>query len=129
MEADVKEILSAFVDGEAVEPGALASALMEPGAREALVDFVLLRAALADEREPPTAFVERMRRRLGGARPFARLPRSLLLVAAAAILALATLGVLDLGRLVRPVRPDAPPTPTRVIRFEPGVDWLSAEGK
>ena len=129
MEADVKEILSAFVDGEAVEPGALASALMEPGAREALVDFVLLRAALADEPEPSMAFVEHMRRRLGAGRPFVRLPRSLRLVAVAAVLALATLGVLDLGRLVRPARPDSPPTPTRVMRFEPGVDWLRAEGK
>ena len=58
MDSDVKEVLSAFVDGERVEPAELASALGEPGAREALIDFVRLRAALAMFGRLLSAFAE-----------------------------------------------------------------------
>jgi hypothetical protein len=123
METDAKEILSAFIDGEPVDAAALASALGEPGAREVLVDFVLLRAALADEAEPPAALVEKIRGRLRPRSWDFPIRRSLRLVAAAAVLVLALLGALDLPKMIRPVSSDEPPTPTRVIRFEPGVDW------
>jgi hypothetical protein len=129
MDTDVNEVLSAFVDGEPVEPGELASALAEPGAREALFDFLRLRAALADGARPSEAFVQGMRERLTGGRA-ARLGRPLRMVAAAAVLALAAVGALDLGRLFRPEQPaDGPPPVSRVIRFEPGVDWLPAKGR
>jgi len=123
---DANEVLSAFVDGERVEPAELASALGEAGAREALIDFVRFRAALADDSRPSEAFVERVRRRLGGRRPPWR-ARPLRLVAAAAVLALAAL---DLGRRFRPAGPaDEPPPVSRVIRYEPGVDWLPVQGR
>jgi hypothetical protein len=126
---DANEVLSAFVDGERVEPAELASALGEPGAREALIDFVRLRAALADDSRPSQAFVERMQERLGGRRAPWR-ARPLRLVAAAAVLALAAVGALDLGRRLRPTRPaDEPPPVSRVIRYEPGVDWLPVQGR
>jgi hypothetical protein len=123
MKTEAKENLSAFVDGEPVEPMALAAALAEPGAREALVDFVLLRAALSDEPEPPAAFVEKMRAQLRERPRGMAIPRPLRLTAAAAVLLLALLGALDLHRMIRPQGSEEPPTPTRVIRFEPGVDW------
>jgi hypothetical protein len=129
MNSDVKEVLSAFVDGERVEPAELASALGEPGAREALIDFVRLRAELADDGGPSERFAREMRTQLDdhrGRRP----PRPLRLVAAAAVFLLATLGAFDLGRRLGPDRtPDQPPPVARVIRFEPGVDWLPVQGR
>jgi hypothetical protein len=123
MKTEAEECLSAFVDGEPVEPMALAAALSEPGAREVLVDFVLLRAALSSEPEPPAAFVEKMRADLRERPRVMRVPNTLRLMAGAAVLLLALLGALDLHRMIRPQGSDEPPTPTRVIRFEPGVDW------
>jgi hypothetical protein len=129
MDTDVKEVLSAFVDGERVEPVDLASALGEPGALEALIDFVRLRAALADDSGPSERFAQEMREQLDDRRR-RRLPRPLRLFAAAAVFVLATLGVLDLGRKLGPERqPDQPPPATRVIRFEPGVDWMPVQGR
>jgi len=128
MDTDVKEVLSAFVDGERVEPVELASALGEPGAREALIDFVRLRAALADESGPSEGFAQEMRKQLDGRRS-RRLPR-LAWLAAAAVFVLATLGALDLGRrLGSEGQTDQPPAVTRVIRYEPGVDWMPVQGR
>jgi len=126
---DVNEILSAFVDGEPVEPAALASALAVPGAREALIDFVRLRAAFADDRQPSDAFAQGMRGRLAGRRsPWNARP--LRLAAAAALLALAGVGALDIGRRFRPApSPDEPPSASRVLRYEPGVDWMPVKGR
>jgi hypothetical protein len=117
------------VDGERVDPVELASALGEPGAREALIDFVRLRAAIAADGGPSEGFAQKMRTRLDGRRS-RRLPRPLRLVAAAAVFVLATLGALDLGRRLGPERQeDQPPSVTRVIRFEPGVDWMPVRGR
>jgi negative regulator of sigma E activity len=120
MESEVSEVLSAFLDGEAFEPSELAAALAEPGARDALVDFVLLRRALDDGGEPSAAFVDSMRARLRwGPRR-----RGLQLMAAAAVIVLAVLGALNLGGIARPVQEgEAPPEPVRELHFEPGVDW------
>jgi hypothetical protein len=126
---DASEVLSAFVDGEAVDGGALAAALAEPGARETLIDFVRLRAAVTNDSRPSEAFVRGMRKRLGGGMG-RRAPRLLRLAAAAVITALATFGAFDLARGFRPgPRPDEPPVATRVIRFEPGVDWKPVQGR
>lgn len=129
MPIEVKEVLTAFVDGEPVDPGELASALAEPGAREAVLDFMLLRARLLDAAEPSSGFVDRMRGQLGERSGGIGLRRSLRLVAAAAILALAGVGALDLMQLVHPAHSDDPPEPTRVIRYEPGVDWRPLDGR
>jgi hypothetical protein len=129
MDTDVKEVLSAFVDGERIEPVELASALGEPGGLEALIDFVRLRATLADDSRPSARFVQEMRKRLEGD-PSRHLPHPLRLVAAAAVLALAALGVLDLGRRLGPEdEPDQPPPVTRVIRYEPGIDWMPVKAR
>jgi len=126
---DANEVLSAFVDGEAVDPAELAAALGEPGAREVLIDFIRLRAAVADESRPSDALVQRIRKRLGG-RVGRQAPRLLRLAAAAVITALATLGTFDLVRGLRPgPGPDEPPVATRVIHFEPGVDWKPVQGR
>jgi hypothetical protein len=124
MTDDSLQILSPLVDGEAVDPEALATALAAPGAREAIVDFVLLRAELrADERRPSTRFyaaVEEARlhgrvRRLAPARVLRGL-------AAAVILGLAVLGAISLPGRFRPAA-DQPPRAARVLQFTPGVDW------
>jgi hypothetical protein len=127
MESD--EVLSAFVDGERVAPGDLAVALSQPGAREALIDFVRMRVELSNDERPSVAFVERMRKRLGGIRRGG--VQLLLRVAAAMVVGvLATIGAVDLLRGSRPGRGhDDPPVVTRVIRFEPGVDWKPIEGR
>jgi hypothetical protein len=129
MTMESSEVLSAFVDGEPVDAGALVAALSQPGARETLIDFVRLRAELVDEERPSGAFVRRMRKGLGGTRHDG--VRLLLRIAAAIVVGvLATIGALDLVRASRPVqRPDDPPIVTRVIRFEPGVDWKPIEGR
>jgi len=128
MTADTKEVLSAFIDGEPVDAATLAAALGEPGAREMLIDFVRLRAALSHEPEPPADWVETMRQRLAPRPRTFVLARSLRLLAAAAVLVLAVLGAIDLRRMVGPERPEEPPRPTRVIRFEPGIDWGPGKG-
>jgi len=124
---DANEVLSAFVDGEPVGAAELAAALGEPGAREAMIDFIRLRAALAADAGPSEVFVHRMRKRLAGAR---RVPLLLRLAAAVVVAVLATVGAFDLVRGFRPgPRTDEPPVATRVIRFEPGVDWKPVQGR
>jgi negative regulator of sigma E activity len=121
MESEVMEVLSAFVDGERVEPEALTEALLAPGAREALVDFIHLRGCLASAPEPSAGFVRRVRGRLQRS----RLPRVFRYAAAAAVLALAALGAVDLGHRILPERSVEPPTPTRIVE----VEWRFLEGR
>jgi hypothetical protein len=115
------EILSAFLDGEVVDPDALAAALSDPVARAALVDFARLRAGLAGEPEPCPASLSTLRSPTGWLR------KPVPLGAAAALLLL----MLFTGwMLPRPAveQPGAePPRPTRTVSFEPGVDWTSLQ--
>ena len=123
---EASEILSAFVDGEPVDPGELARALGEAGARETLIDFVRLRMAVADDSGPSDAMVVAMRARLADASRWRA--RLLLRLAAAVVVgSLATVGAYDLARGRKALRVDEPPVATRVIRFEPGVDWKAIE--
>jgi hypothetical protein len=119
------EILSAFVDGEPVDPGALTDALMAPGGREALVDFARLRADIgADDSRPSPGFYREIERRLGVKRLQAWTSWPVLRRAAAVVvLGLAGLGINDLVTRLRDGRSDEPPRATRVLRFTPGVDW------
>ncbi|HXY39631.1 MAG TPA: hypothetical protein VEQ10_08175, partial [Vicinamibacteria bacterium] len=89
---EASEILSAFVDGEAVEVGELAAVLAAPGARETLIDFLRLRTAVADDTQPSREFVQRMRRRLAGGGFERTAPRLLRLAAALVLTTLATVG-------------------------------------
>lgn len=116
------EVLSAFCDGEAVDPAALAHALDDPDGRTLLVDFVRLREAVRRPGDPLPASLGSLRRRAGwtaGWFPSARvpLPVAAALVALALLASLAWPGARDAGG------PPLPPTPTQTLRFVPGVDW------
>ncbi len=125
-------VLSALVDGEEIrELGLLAEALASAEGREALLEFVRLRAAVrADESRPRPMFYETVRPIVGGSGrwPARRLLRGL---AAAVVFVLGTAGLVDLGLRMRGEKPaEQPPRATRVLRFEPGVDWhMTARGR
>jgi negative regulator of sigma E activity len=126
MNAETLEVLSGFVDGESVDPEALAAALLSPGGREALLDFARLRSAIAaDDTRPSPAFYGRMAEVLQSTRPGVVLHvAGWRRFAAAAVVALAALGLVDLGlRLRNPRGVEKPPRPDRVLQFQPGVDW------
>jgi hypothetical protein len=110
------ETLSAFCDGEIVDPERLRAALTDAQARDALVDFARLRAGVGSAASLPPSLNTLRPSRV----PVSGVPRWSALVAA-----LLVLGVLSgalLSRLwTRPA--DAPPSPTRVVRYVPGVDW------
>ena len=130
MSRDLIETLSAFLDGEPVEPVILAQALAAPGAREALRDFALIRSEiLSDGSTPGPAFYSRMSGMLAGPAPRRRwwaavvpVPASVLAVAAMLFLALTVWGA---ARWTGERKSDKPPAPDRVVLFEPGVDWES----
>jgi hypothetical protein len=112
-------ILSAFCDGEAVDPELFAAALADPRGRDALVDFARLRAAVISSHPPPAS--------LARLRPAPR-RRPQLRAAMAGAAAMLVLMALTFALLPRtwftPIPADAPPAPTRVVRYQPGVDWL-----
>ena len=113
------EILSALLDGEPVDADRVAMALEDPAARAALVHFVRLREAVRNDPIPLPAS-------LSAVQPHAlSLGRFRWPAVAAALL------VMFLAGWFAP-RPwnghapqgaDVPPTPTRVEKFVPGVDW------
>ena len=103
------DIISAFLDGEPVDPDVLARTLADPGARTLLADFLKLRQALDEGEGVPTSLT-----RLKAPRVAIWSTRVPLQVAVAATIPLA-------GR-------QAPPAPTRALRFEPGVDWQTITG-
>lgn len=113
------DTISAFVDGEPVDPDQLATALEAPEGRAALVDFVRMRAAMRAGEPPLPASLGSLRRTPVGLR-LVRWP------AVAALLLLVFLaGLLAPRPWTRPQAPpdDGPPVPTRIERFTPGVDW------
>ena len=125
MTDDFTPTISAFIDGEPVNPDHLAAALEDPDGRAALVDFVRMRAAVRLGDPPLPASLASLRPT--GKRPFDSL-RSLRAgwPAVAALLVLVFLAGLLAPRpwtTTQDERADAPPAPTRVERFTPGVDW------
>lgn len=117
------EVLSAVLDGDAVDIGLLESALEDPEGRRVFVDFVRIRqTAASDNAMPRREYSERALEDLKVSRRIrARgLPFP---VAAAAILVAMLLGSLLNLDSVTQNRAAAPPEPARVLRFEPGVDW------
>jgi hypothetical protein len=114
------EVLSAFCDGEPVDPDRLAAALADARAREALVDFARLRAAVTSSSPLPES-LSRLRPALVVRRP----PLWAAVAAAAATIVLVALTAQLLPRawFTRGAT-DGPPSPTRIVRYEPGVDWF-----
>jgi len=122
------EALSALVDGEQVgDVAVLAEALSAPEGRAALLDYVRLRTVVrGDDGRPRPQFYEKVRPIL--ARPSRwSAPRRFRRIAAAVILVLGTAGLVDLSLRLRERPADQPPHATRVLRFEPGVDWQVSE--
>ncbi len=124
------ETLSALVDGEAGDPDDIATALAWPGAREAIVDLVRLRALVAaDDARPSPRLYAAIDEALGPGRTRTLAPRRILHgLAAAAVLALAALGAASLSHRFQRLS-DQPPPATRVLRFTPGVDWHEEEAR
>jgi len=112
------ELLSSFCDGAVVDPDRLAAALADPRARDALVDFARLRAAVASSHPLPDS-LERLRP-AAVRRP--QLRAALAGAAAMLVLVALTFAMLPRGWFIRD-EADGPPPPARVIRYEPGVDW------
>ena len=123
MTDDFTPTISAFIDGEPVNPDHLAAALEDPDGRAALVDFVRMRAAVraGDPPLPPSLRTFR--------KPPTPAARLLRWPAAAVLLVLVFLAGLAAPRPWgggSKTAPDAPPAPTRVEKFTPGVDWHSS---
>lgn len=116
MQSDAREVLSALIDREPVDPEMLASLLEMPENRALLVDFVRLRRAVV-EGEVEQPFVPRY----ATPRPAWLDQRRAWIGLAAGLLLVAGLGGgLWVGeRLGR----DAPPAPARIVQFQAGVDW------
>lgn len=106
------EMLSALLDRETIDPGALAEALDDPAGRARLVDFARLRAQMQQEFAVDDQKV---------AAP-ARSPARRWLARAALILLPLALGLVG-GAWWVEQRELRPPTPDRVVQFVPGVDW------
>ena len=110
------ELMSAFVDGEPVDPDSLAAALQDDEARQVLVDFVRLREAArrADREMPPSLATLRRKPAWQMTVP---------LPAVAALVLVALLASWFMPRAARIDGPPDPPAPARTLTFEPGVDW------
>lgn len=116
MTTEGREVLSALIDREAVDPDVLAWLLEDREARALLVDFVRLREAVAaDEDDPAQASIEAaaLRTQRGWAGWWRAAAAALLLTGGAG-------GGFWLGERLAE---DGPPDPARIVEFKPGVDW------
>ena len=118
------EVLSAVLDGDAVEIGQLETALEDPEGRRIFVDFVKLRQTAAnDAAAPPREFYDRVLGDLKLNKPAKARGVPFPLAAAAVLVAMLFGSMLDLNFIRQDRAAAGPPEPTRVLRFEPGVDW------
>jgi hypothetical protein len=152
------QLISAALDGERVNLEDLRAALASPAGGATAAEFILLRAAVSNDRDgapgvaPPVAEAHRHPRQTWRLLSWPRIPAgiaaSLLLAAAAAsfwagqswrgpeldsaipgpavaVTTPAPQAAPKTGLATRPQAGDAvvAPTPARVLRFTPGVDW------
>jgi hypothetical protein len=118
------EVLSAVLDGDSVDIAQLESALADAEGRRLFVDFVRLRQTAAkDPAAPRREFYDEVVRDLTANQPFRRRGLPFPLAAAAVVGAMLLGSMLDLNFISDDRAAAAPPEPTRVLRFEPGVDW------
>jgi hypothetical protein len=121
---DDLEVLSAVLDGDPVDISHLEAALENPEGRKVFVDFVRVRqTAASDNATPRRAFYAGVVRDLTMNQPVRRRGLPFPLAAAAVLGAMVFGSMLDVNFIRRDPAPAAPPEPTRVLRFEPGVDW------
>lgn|SRR5688572_3042195 len=118
------DVLSAVLDGDAVDIGQLENALDDPEGRRVFVDFVKLRQSAAnDDITPRREFYEGVVRDLTRNQPVWRRGLPYPLAAAAVLLAMLFGSLLDQSFIRHDRAAAGPPEPARVLRFEPGVDW------
>jgi hypothetical protein len=108
-------VLSALIDREPVDADVLALALEDPTGRAQLVDFVRVRARVADEFAVADGVV-------GPARALRRSRVKAWIARVAVVMLPLSLGAAAGAWFVQR-RESRPPTPTRVVQFVPGVDW------
>ena len=122
--AEEFEVLSALLDGQSVEIDELEAVLNTSAGRRTLLDFARLRNdARAGDDAPLPQFSERVRREMTLSPRFFRRQVPLPAAAAAVILAALLASALNTGMFKRERPASGPPEATRVLRFEPGVDW------
>ena len=130
MAQEMDDVIEAFVDGEAVDPGQLERALARPEGRASLIDLLVLRGLVAGQ--PPArpvvrdAPVRRMRSRAAWLTMAAS-------IAVAGVVGGYAMGFRSAARqgAAAPeaaVAVPAAPAPTHVIRLESGVDWTEHGG-
>jgi len=126
MNDHLMETLSAFTDGEPVNPESLAKALADEDARDALLDFALIRAMAADDAAQPEDAHSSERWPQSPARRFHAGRRVAAAAAAVLLVGLGlSIGVWLEGRdAVSRHGPAALPAATREVRFTEGVDWF-----
>jgi hypothetical protein len=119
------ELLSAFIDGEPVDPLRLADALATPAGREYLVDLLRLGALVADAEtdavgEAPRSIRKESRRWLVAA-------AAALIVGLGAFAAGMQVGQQDMPA-VTSARQQGAPAPDRVIELREGIEWRNTVG-
>jgi ferric-dicitrate binding protein FerR (iron transport regulator) len=107
MTPDPREVLSALLDREAVDPDALAIVLEDAAHRRLLIDFVRLRAALSEPAED-AAPVRPL--------PLARRPWR---TAAAALILAGMSATAGAWFAAGSGREEQPPEPTRIVKLAP----------
>jgi hypothetical protein len=118
-ETNPRDLIDAFVDGEAVDPRDLVRALAVEGDREYFADVLVLRRLARGPRAmAPAAPLAAAGSMVIRKRPS---PGPRWWAAAAAMAVLAAAG--GYVAALQPVHDDAAPAPTAVIKLERGVDW------
>ena len=115
MSSESFEVLSAFIDGETIDPEELARALADSGSSAFLVDCARLRRQTREIEPPRPTWAAETRHHLTRQNP-----RWLV---AAGIAAALLAGMLWLARPTPPTAVETLPEPDRVLHFELGVDW------
>jgi hypothetical protein len=138
--SDIYDVIQSFADGEPVDPMELEAALADPDGRAHLVDIAVLRKLVKG-----TTAVASMPT---GAGRTVRHPIRWLAAAAMVVMSASAGGyflgerassglgpaalnqpaVIDTTGSVAPIPPAPAPAPTKVITFQPGVDWTERGG-
>lgn len=136
---DALELIDAFADGERLTPEALRAALADPAARDYLVDLLELRGLVQAHVALDVPVAPPAPRASWSARSLWRAAAAIVILGAASFAGFAA------GRHAEPPaaaaantaaavmapavsEPSVAPEPTRVIRFQPGVDWHQRAG-